>query len=56
MSKKQFVVPVDVAKAIGFSRSDFAKLPAGTKMFYAKLVYSEQIKSNKIIPFKRKRR
>lgn len=55
MSKStKVIIPIDVAKANGFSKSDFAKLPAGTKMFYAKLVYSEQIKSNKIIHFKRK--
>lgn len=53
MSKStKVIIPVDVAKANGFSKSEFAKLPAGAKIYYARLVYSEQIKSNKIIPFK----
>lgn len=55
MSKStKVIIPVDVAKVNGFTRSEFTKLPAGTKIYYARLIYSEQIKSNKIILFKRK--
>lgn len=55
MSKStKVVIPVDVAEAVGLTRSEFAKLPAGAKIYYARLVYSEQSKSGKIVPFKHK--
>lgn len=38
-SNNSGIKPIDVAKAIGMSRQDFVKLPQGTKINLAKMVY-----------------